>query len=219
MRFWVVNTVRRVETRMNRAQSPLRHRFSQTICGGIRLVRNQPHPLLVDQLKSFYDELYNHQENGILEVRENTPDGPKHDFREAGLKWRMACAAARIELAQKKAGLVKAGDVEAAKALVLELPAEPVGAFNFVEGLSMPKVEARHEPSESEAPEAEVEAGVGGTTESESDEEGDRGAEEAAPDMTWTKTDLVEYAARMLPADPAELEEMTKRQILHKLEG
>lgn len=216
MRFWVVNTVRRVETRMNRAQAPERHRFSQTICGGMRLVRNQPQPLLEGQLKSFYDELDSLQKAGVLQVREGTPDGPPHDFMEIGLEWRRACAEARVEYAKKRSELLKAGDVEAAKALVLELPEEPE-EFEFKEGLSMPR--GTHEPSKAEAPAEEIEASPSSAAAGDEEDGGEDAEGEEAPDMSWTKAQLVEHAARVLPADPAELDDLTKRQILDKLEG
>lgn len=202
MRFWVVNTVRRVETRMNRAQSPLRHRFSQTICGDVRLVRNQPQPILEEQLKAFYDELYELQENGILEIREGTPDGSKHVFMEVGLEWRRACAEARVAHAKDRAALMNEGKVDEAKALILALPEMPA-AFRFEGGLSMPAAAtAAKAPPPAPEPEPEPEP---------------KEAPSAVPDMSWTKADLVVHAARALGADPADLEGMTKRQILESL--
>jgi hypothetical protein len=191
----------------------------------MRLVRNQPQPLLESQLKAYYDELNDLQDQGILQVREGALDGPAHVFREEGLKWKLACAEARVEFARAVAQLRREGRHDEAKELVMKLPEEPKGVFDFDEGLSMPATppgEVVHEPSQEEAPAEESTAGASGAEEGGAGDEGGDEAEEGeviVPDMTWTKAQLVEHAARVLPADPVELDEMTKRQILQKLEG
>lgn len=157
MTYYITSMVRRVETRMARAAAPERHRFSQYVCGGQRLIRNRPLPISEETFSKFKDELTEQHNAGILDVKVGSPEGKS----------------------------VFAGDVS--------VPApKPVPAPAPVE-----------EPVEEEAQEPEDEAVDDGEP----------------PDMSWTKAALVEHAARVLPADPAELEDLTKRQILERLEG
>jgi len=83
-RYWLVSTVRRVETRLQRAQSPERHRFKQDLCNGqIRLVRGPAGvELRPDLLEQFKEELKSYHDRGILNVHVGSPEGPLYDFRE-----------------------------------------------------------------------------------------------------------------------------------------
>ena len=75
--------VRDVRTRTLRATSPTRHRLKQYICDGrIRLVRKRPQLLRPDFFEEHRDELWKLQEEGILEVRVGSQEGPAFNFGE-----------------------------------------------------------------------------------------------------------------------------------------
>lgn len=81
--FWVSSTVRSVHTRLTRALAPERARFKQYILGGsLRLVRNRPLVISEEQLKHFNKELEAKYKAGLIVVREDSPDGPIHQFEK-----------------------------------------------------------------------------------------------------------------------------------------
>lgn len=81
--FWVSSTVRSINTRLTRSLAPERARFKQFILGGsTRLVRNRPLMISDTQLKHYHEELEAKWQNGLIEVREGSPDGQVYKFEK-----------------------------------------------------------------------------------------------------------------------------------------
>lgn len=208
MKFWVISVVRGVQTRTKRASAPVRHRFKQDLLDGrIRLIRKRPQPLQEKFLQDYYDDLFDLQEQGILEVREVTVDGRVHSFIPEAVAWKRACKEARKEHARKQAAMRREGKVAAANALKLVLP----------EASRFGTEEARPEPESEEIEiedldEDEVEE-LEDIDFAEDDE--NSGVEELSkPVDRMNKTELQEHLTR-LGGDPGE---MTKAQLRSAIE-
>lgn len=72
--FHIHSLVRDVTTRLDRARSPVRHRFSQMLGGGlVRLIRKRPQPVMMHTLMQLLPELKQKEALGYLKV--TTLDG------------------------------------------------------------------------------------------------------------------------------------------------
>lgn len=72
--YHIHSLVRDVSTRLDRARSPVRHRFSQMLGGGlVRLIRKRPQPVLTHTLLQLLPELKQKEALGYLKV--TTHDG------------------------------------------------------------------------------------------------------------------------------------------------
>lgn len=77
--FHIHSMVRSVETRLQRAQSPTRHRFTQLLGGGlVRLVRKRPVPVAKALLLKLLPELVEKERLGLLKV--TLPNGQRVDL-------------------------------------------------------------------------------------------------------------------------------------------
>jgi hypothetical protein len=118
MMFWLMNMVRKAATRMDRVTAPQRHRLKHHVCGGsIRLVRSRPQPITEEQLRAHYDELYDLQQRGILQVREITVEGRLHVFDAALVEKCRTAKRDRQTLTLRRAQLVREGRLDEARAL------------------------------------------------------------------------------------------------------
>ncbi len=121
--FWLMNMVRKAATRMDRVTAPQRHRLKHHVCGGsIRLVRSRPQSITEDQLRAHYDELYDLQQRGILQVREITVEGKLHVFDAALIEKCRTAKRDRQALTLRRTQLVREGRLDEARALTAETP-------------------------------------------------------------------------------------------------
>jgi hypothetical protein len=78
--FLVINTVKKVGTRLSRQQSPSRHRFTMPIMNNTVRLGHRPVRISSQQVEKYEKELARLSAEGKIEVRKGGIDGPIHQF-------------------------------------------------------------------------------------------------------------------------------------------